>query len=91
MSQPRSTSPLSLGAELERDRLELRVRSLAVALESLRRYASGPRREPPRHVRRAIADFDEQTAAINARIRELTRGSGSPAAEEWSRSDEHRH
>ena len=89
MSLTRHTSTLTLGAELERDRLQLRVRSIAVALDSLRRYASGPRREPPRHVRRAIPDFDAQIAAINGRIRELTRDTGSTADEESSRSDEH--
>jgi hypothetical protein len=64
MSPTRPTSTRTLGAELERDRLERRGRSMTVAIDSLRRYASEHRREPPRHVRQAVADFDAQIAAM---------------------------
>lgn len=71
MPQFRSTSTLTLGAELERDRLQRRVSSLTVATDLLRRYEGRHRREAPRHVRHAIADFEAQLAAMDARLREL--------------------
>src|ERR1019366_1675727 len=54
VSQARSTSLYTLGAALERDRLEHRVGRVAVAVAALRRLASERRRElepPPRHFR----------------------------------------
>ena len=63
----------TLGATLERDRLERRVRRMTVAVGSLRRYASDHRREvgAPRHVRQSIVDFEAQIEAMNARLRDL--------------------
>jgi hypothetical protein len=78
----RPTSTRTLGAELQRDRLERRVRSMTVAIDSLLRYSSEPRREPPRHVRQVVADFDAQIAAMNARLRKLAHDSQSTADEE---------
>jgi hypothetical protein len=72
VSQARSTSTYTLGAALERDRLEHRVSRVAVAVTVLRHLESDPRREPPRHIRQTIADFEAQTAAMKARLRELS-------------------
>lgn len=68
----RPSSNRSLGAELERDRLERRVRRLTMAIAALREREH--RRElgtPPKHVRYAIADFEAQIEAMNARLRDL--------------------
>jgi hypothetical protein len=67
----RSTSTQTLGATLERDRLEHRVSRVTVAIAVLRRLGDEHRHEPPKHVRQTIADFEAQTAAMKARIREL--------------------
>jgi hypothetical protein len=91
VSQARSTSLYTLGAALERDRLEHRVGRVAVAVAALRRLASERRRElepPPRHFRQAIADFEAQIAAINDRLRELAHDDGSNPIQDWSGSDE---
>jgi hypothetical protein len=71
VSQARSTSTCTLGAALERDRLEHRVGRVAVAIAVLRHLGSEHRREPPRHIRQTIADFEAQTAAMRARLQEL--------------------
>ena len=68
------TSPLTLGAELERDRLVHRVRTMSAAIDVLRRRASEQRREtggPPRHLRRALSAFEAQIEAINAQLQDL--------------------
>jgi hypothetical protein len=73
-AQTGPTSPHTLGAELECDRLEHRARTLMFAIDVLHQRASAQRREsgrPPRHVRRAIADFEAQVEASNARLRDL--------------------
>jgi hypothetical protein len=77
----RSTSIYTLGAALERDRLEHRVSRIAVAIMVLRNVGSGDRREPPKHVRQAIADFEAQSAAINARLQELGHDGGHRIAQ----------
>jgi hypothetical protein len=64
----------TLGTELERDRLEHRVGRATVAIAVLRRIAGEHRRElgaPPRHLRHAIADFEAQIEAMNARLRDI--------------------
>jgi hypothetical protein len=69
---PVSQGQHTLGAMLERERLEHRVRRLAIATAALRQRASAHRRdlgEPPRHIRQAIADFEAQLAALNDRLR----------------------
>jgi hypothetical protein len=71
VTQPRSTSTYTLGAALERDRLEHRVSRVAVAIAVLRHLEREPRREPPRHLRQTIADFEAQTTAMKARLQEL--------------------
>jgi hypothetical protein len=72
------TSPgpplLTMGDELERDRLEYRVRRVTVAIVVLRQLAGEHRARrggPPAHVRRAIADFEAQIEAMNARLHDL--------------------
>jgi hypothetical protein len=55
----------TLGAELERDRLEHRVGRLAVAVAALRQRTNEHRRglgAAPRHLRLAIADFEAHVA-----------------------------
>jgi hypothetical protein len=37
----------------------------------LRRLGNEHRREPPRHIRQTIADFEAKTAAMKARLHEL--------------------
>ena len=73
-SSVRARRTVSLGAELERDRLERRVRRMTLAIASLRKCATEHRRErgaPPRHLRQAIADFEAQIDTMNARLQEL--------------------
>jgi hypothetical protein len=79
MSRARSTPTYSLGAALERDRLEHRISRVAVAVAVLRHRASVHRRElgsAPTHIRQAITDFEAQIAAINARLQELAHDGG---------------
>jgi hypothetical protein len=90
MGSTRTTSVSSLAAELERDRLERRVRRITVVIARLRERAG----EPPskgegraRHLRRAIADFEAQLEAINGRLRDLTPERVSNH-QRWSDSDE---
>jgi hypothetical protein len=75
MSATPLTSAHTLGAELERDRLERRPTRMTVAIGVLRRRESENRRAPGaprRHLRQAIADFEAQVEAINTRLRDLT-------------------
>jgi hypothetical protein len=72
VSQARPTSTHTIGAALERDRLEHRVSRIAVAIAVLRHLEREHRREPPRHLRQTIGDFEAQTAAMKARLQELT-------------------
>lgn len=91
MSQARSTSSHTLGAALERDRLERRVSRIAVAVAALRQRASEHRREPgtaPQPIGQAIADFEAQIAALNARLWDLGHDWGSTPVREWSGSDD---
>ena len=63
-----------VGADLERDRLERRVKRMKVAIAALRQHASEQRRElgaPAGPLRHAIADFEAQIEAMNARLRYL--------------------
>lgn len=75
MGQARTTSTHTLGAELERDRLEHRMSRAEIAIAALRQRETEQRRElaerPPRHIRRAIADFEAQIAAMRARLQDL--------------------
>jgi hypothetical protein len=71
VSAARATTTATLGATLERDRLEHRVTRVAVAIAVLRQRGNERRREPPKHIRQSIADFEAQTAAMKARLREL--------------------
>jgi hypothetical protein len=83
----------TLGAELERDRLEHRVGRLAVAVAALRHRANQHRRElgaVPSHMRHAIADFEAQVAAMGARLGELDTEPPSTETKRGSSWDEHR-
>jgi hypothetical protein len=63
-----------MGAELERDRLEYRVRRVTVAIAVLRQLAGahrGKRVAPPVHLGHAIADFEAQIESMTARLHDL--------------------
>jgi hypothetical protein len=70
---PTTTHQGTLGAVLERDRLEHRARRVAFAIVALRRLAdasTGP--DPvPTPMRQAIDGFSAELAHINQRLREL--------------------
>jgi hypothetical protein len=71
-----TVSPHTLGEALERDRLEHRARRVTVAVAVLRERVTGYRHElgtPPRHLLRAIADFEAQIDALSARLGDLGR------------------
>jgi hypothetical protein len=75
-----TVSPHTLGEELERDRLERRVSRVTVAVAVLRDRVSAYRPEaaaPPRHLLRAVADFEAQIEALSARLRDLGRDHAS--------------
>jgi hypothetical protein len=85
VSQTRSSSNHTLGATLERDRLEHRVGRIAVAVAVLRQRASERRRgtgSPPQHIGQTIADFETQIAALTARTSART-GVPTPV-QNWS-------
>lgn len=76
----RPASTRTLGAELERDRPERRLRRVMVAIAVLRDRVSGHRPElgpAPRHLRQAIADFEAQIEALSARLQDLGHDPGS--------------
>jgi hypothetical protein len=84
-----TASPHTLGEELERDRLERRVRRVTVAVAVLRERVSAHRPElgrPPRHLLRAIADFEAQIEALSARLRDLGRDPASTHVQGTERS-----
>ena len=72
MSATRPTAIPSLGSQLERDRLEYRVTRASLAIVALRRNANAHHRErQARRLRQAIADFEAQVDAMNARLQDL--------------------
>jgi hypothetical protein len=74
MKATEHTPSRSLGAELERVRLERRARRMTVAIASLHLLANERGRElgaTPRHLHRTLADFETQIDAMNGRLREL--------------------
>jgi hypothetical protein len=74
VDQPTPPSPLTLGAEPERDRLERRVTRMRFALASLRRHANQHRRQfgtTPRQLQQAIAGFQTQILSIEARLQRI--------------------
>lgn len=85
MSATRTGSAQTLGATLERDRLEHRVSWMTVVVESLRRRASEHARAEPRRVAQAIADLEAQLAVMNARLRDLDHDGRAPRTEEMER------
>ena len=79
MSAGRPAPIPTLRATLERDRIELRIKRMTVTITVLRQLASDRRRgsgETPPHLRRSIADFEAQIAALTARLRDLSLTSG---------------
>jgi hypothetical protein len=92
MSVALPTSTRTLGAVLERDRLERRARRMAVTIGVLRIRESENRREPgaaQRRLGQAIADFEAQIEAINTRLREL--GTDGPSIQVRQRADGRRY
>jgi hypothetical protein len=82
-----TASPHTLGEELERDRLERRVRRVTVAVAVLRERVSLHRPEPgtpPRHLLHTLADFEAQVEALSARLRDL---GGEPASTQVQETD----
>ncbi len=74
MSAAQHTPTRSLGAALERDRLERRAIRMTFAVGSLRQRATERERErgaTPRHLQQIIVDFEGQIEAMTARLREL--------------------
>jgi hypothetical protein len=72
--RPQEHSTPTLGAALERDRLEYRVSRLALAIAALRQRANEHQHElgmRPRHIGQAIADFEAQIEALSGRLRDL--------------------
>jgi hypothetical protein len=69
-----ATATRTLGAELERGRLESRVRRMTVAIGMLRQRERADRRGtrgPHRRLGHVIADFEAQIQAMNTRLRDL--------------------
>jgi hypothetical protein len=89
MSVTRHTSTVTLGADLERLRLRWRAERMTITVAWLRQYASEP--VAPRHVRRAISDFEAQIAVIRARLRELGRDDEPVQVERRRRSHDSGH
>ncbi|HWF34164.1 MAG TPA: hypothetical protein VG295_02305 [Solirubrobacteraceae bacterium] len=79
----------SLGAMLERDRLEHRVGRVAVAVAALRQLAVEHEHDsgsPRRHIRPVLADFEAQMVSMQARLHALARDRGSTPLQEGSSS-----
>jgi hypothetical protein len=65
----------TIGAELERDRLERRARRVTLVIAALRQQASERSRlvdAAPSHLLHVIADLETQVEAINARLLDLS-------------------
>src|ERR1700685_1590923 len=87
----------TLGAALERDRLERRARLLTLAVAELRSRATYQRRTlgaPSRHITLAIRDFEAQATEVNDRLERIARddfenptgvGAAMPTAESCPR------
>jgi hypothetical protein len=85
MSATRSTAIPTLGSQLERDRLEYRVTRASLAIVDLRRNANEHQRErQAERLRQAIADFEAQVAAMNARLRDLASEPVSTQAQQFN-------
>lgn len=83
MSQTRIRSTKTLGAALERDRLEHRMVRTATAVDALRQRAGDHRGElggAPQYLRRALADFEAQLASLTTRLRDLAHDRGPTAS-----------
>jgi hypothetical protein len=68
---------MTLGADLERDHLTRRARRIRGVIAALRRQAGGRHaaaHASNRHIFRAIAEFEAELAAIDARLSDLAAG-----------------
>jgi hypothetical protein len=66
---------MTLGANLERDRLTRRARRVRAVIDVLRRQAVGGRAAAhggERHIFQAIARFEAELSTIDARLSDLT-------------------
>ncbi len=75
MSAAQHKPTRSLGAELERARLERRATRMTFAVGSLRQRANERERNlgpSPRHLQQIIVDFEAQIEAMNARLGQLS-------------------
>jgi hypothetical protein len=89
----RSRFTQSLGAQLERDRIERRIRRASVAILVLRQRAIEHRRRlgaTSPYVLKTIADFEAEIEALDARLRDLTPERAPTAVQISSGSDESR-
>jgi hypothetical protein len=92
MTTNRSTAASTLGSELERDRLERRIRRVGIAIDALRQRLGEQTRaeQTSRHVRRAIADFEAQIETMSARLQDLAPENSSTLVQRWIGADEPR-
>jgi hypothetical protein len=68
---------MTLGANLERDRLTQRARRVRAVIAALRRQTGGGRataHASDRHIRQAIAEFEAELTTIDARLSDLATG-----------------
>ena len=85
---------MTLGANLERDRLTAKARRVRAVIVALRRQAGGERAEADagnRHILRAISEFETELASIDARLRDLEAGvpprrAGNEQLGDWTTS-----
>jgi hypothetical protein len=71
---------MTLGANLERDRLTRRARRVTAVIPALRWHAGGGRaaaHSGDRHILQAIAEFEAESAAIDARLSDLAAGAAT--------------
>jgi hypothetical protein len=65
---------MTLGANLERDRLTRRARRVRAVIAALQRQADGAHAAAhagKRHLRQAISEFEAELVAIDARLNDL--------------------
>jgi hypothetical protein len=68
---PHTRHSLSLGAELERQRLAHRAARIRSALSAMHRLADGRGGEVPPPLRHGMADFVRELARVEQRLRDL--------------------
>jgi hypothetical protein len=87
--QPRRANDMTLGADLERDRLNRRARRVTAVIAELRRQAKGQPSEANvghRHLHQAISEFEAEVAEINTRLGDLaSRAASAPSSRDPGR------